>query len=169
MTDTTPPDARRDPERIEGRAAFAAAALELASRAQLAVRLLSFDFDRALYGDEAFVDQIKRLALSNERARIRVLINQPKAAMRSAHRFIELGRRLPSRIEFRELPEDLMIGERGDALIVDHQGLLERSEPGALVARLQRKAPLAARAAAQRFDELWEQSSGCSEFRSLGL
>lgn len=169
MTDATPPDASPDPERIEGRAAFAAAALELASQAQLALRLLSFDFDRAIYGDEAFVDQIKRLALSNERARIRVLINQPKAAMRGAHRFIELGRRLPSRIEFRELPEDLVISERGDALIIDHQGLLERSEPGALVARLQRKAPLVARAAAQHFDELWEQSSGCSEFRSLGL
>ena len=135
MTDATPTAAHRDPERIEGRAAFAAAALELVSRAQLAVRLLSFDFDRAIYGDEAFVDQIKRLALSSERARIRVLINQPKAAMKGAHRFVELGRRLPSRIEFRELTEELMITERGDWLIVDQRGLLERQEPAALAAR----------------------------------
>ena len=169
MTDATRPDANRDPERIEGRVAFAAAALELASQAQTALRLLSFDFDRAIYGDEAFVDQIKRLALSSERARIKVLINQPKAAMRGAHRFVELGRRLPSRIEFRELSEEQLVSERGDWLIADQRGLLERQDPAALAARLHREAPLEARAKAQRFDELWEQSIGCSEFRSLGL
>ena len=169
MNDATPHDAKPEQERIDGRLAYAAAALELAGRARLAVRLLSFDFDRALYGDEAFVDEIKRIALSSERAQIRVLINQPKSAMQGAHRFIELGRRLPSRIEFRELPEERVISERGDWLIVDHASLLERKDPAALFARLHRAAPMAAKAWAERFDALWEQSIGCVEFRSLGL
>lgn len=96
-------DAAGAPRTLEGRAEWAAALLAAAERASREVLVLSFDFDRTCYGNEAFVEAIKRLALSSERARVRVLINQPRAAMQGAHRFVELGRRLPSRIEFREL------------------------------------------------------------------
>ena len=99
---------------LEGRAALASALLALAERAERDVLLLSFDFDRGLYGSEAFVAAIKRLALSSERARIHVLINQPKTAVCSGHRFIELGRRLPSRIAFRELTEERRATQRAD-------------------------------------------------------
>lgn len=154
---------------LEGRAELAAALQAAVELAQREVLLLSFDFDRARYGDEAFVDAIKQLALSSERARIRVLINQPRAAMQGAHRFVELGRRLPSRIEFRELNEEQRISERGDWLIVDERHLVERGSPDALVARRQFDAPLAARAKAAAFLALWEQAQGCAEFRVLGI
>ena len=162
-------DAAGDPVKLEGRAELASAALALVAAAQREVLLLSFDFDRALYGGEAFVDAIKRLGLSSERARIRVLINQPKSAMKGAHRFVELGRRMPSRIEFRELNEERLSTHRADWLIVDERQLIERDRPDALVARQQQDAPLLARAKARAFMELWDESSGCSEFRTLGI
>jgi len=154
---------------LEGRAALAAALQSAAEAAQRELLLLCFDFDRGLYGSEGFADAVKRLALSGERARIRVLINQPKAAMRGAHRLVELGRRLPSRIEFRELDEEQQIAQRGDWLIADQRRLVERSAPDALVARALDDAPLAAQARARAFGELWDRSPGCAEFRVLGL
>ena len=89
--------------------------------------------------------------------------------MKGAHRFVELGRRMPSRIEFRELNEERQISLRGDWLIVDERHLIERGSPDALIARQQLDAPLAARAKAKAFMELWEESPGCTEFRVLGL
>jgi len=154
---------------LEGRAALASALLALAERAERDVLLLSFDFDRALYGSEAFVDAIKRLALSSERARIRVLINQPRMAVCSGHRFIELGRRLPSRIAFRELIDERRATQRADWLIVDQRSVIERGSPDALRARQQCDAPMPARAKAKAFMALWDESPGCVEFRALGI
>lgn len=154
---------------LEGRAALASALLALATRAERDVLLLSFDFDRVLYGSEAFVEAIRRLGLSSERARIRVLINQPKPAMKGAHRLVELGRRMPSRIAFRELNEERRTAHRGDWLIVDERHLIERGSPDAPTARQQPDAPLLARAKVKAFMELWEASSGCAEFRTLGI
>lgn len=162
-------DAAGVPVKLEGRAELASALLAAVATARREVLLLSFDFDRALYGGEAFVDAIKALGLSSERARIRVLINQPRAAMKGAHRFVELGRRLPSRIEFRELNEERQIGHRGDWLIVDERHLIERGSPDALVARQQLDAPLIAGAKATAFMALWEESQACAEFRVLGI
>lgn len=157
------------PVTLEGRAELASALRAAVEAARRELLLLTFDFDRALYGSEAFVDAIRTLGLSSHQARIRVLINQPRAAMKAAHRFVELGRRMPSRIEFRELTGERQIGQRGDWLIVDERHLIERGSPDALVARRQLDAPLAARAKAQAFMELWEESPGCTEFRVLGL
>lgn len=155
--------------KLEGRAELASAALAAVTAARREVLLLSFDFDRALYGSEAFVDAIKALGLSSERARIRVLINQPRSAMKGAHRFVELGRRMPSRIEFRELNEERLSTHRADWLIVDERHLIERGSPDALFARQQLDATLPARAKAKAFMELWDESSGCAEFRVLGI
>ena len=162
-------EAAGSPVKLEERAELASAAVALVAAAQREVLLLSFDFDRTLYGSETFVDAIKRLGLSSERARIRVLINQPRSAMQGAHRFVELGRRMPSRIEFRELNEERLTTHRADWLIVDGRHLIERDRPDALFARQHRDAPLPAHAKAKAFMELWDESSGCSEFRTLGI
>lgn len=157
------------PAPLEGRAALASALLAMAAGARREILLLSVDLDRALYGSEAFVEAIKALALSSARARVRVLVGQPRAAMQAGHRLVELGRRLPSRIEFRELAEERRAAHRGDWLIVDQRSWIERSHPDALTAALQHGAPLQARARAKAFLALWEASPGCAEFRTLGI
>lgn len=157
------------PAPLEGRAALASALLAMAAGARYEILLLSVDLDRTLYGSEAFVEAIQRLALSSTRARVRVLVKQPRAAMQAAHRLVELGRRLPSRIEFRELAEERHAGQHADWLIVDERQLIERDRPDALFARQQQDAPLLARAKAKAFMELWDESPGCAEFRTLGL
>ncbi len=157
------------PASLEGRAALASALLAMASDARHEILLLSVDLDRALYGSEAFVEAIKQLALSNPRARVRVLVKQPRAAMQAAHRLVELGRRLPSRIEFRELAEERRDGQHADWLIADQRRFIERDRPEALLARLHGDPTPLARMRAVTFQTLWDESPGCAEFRTLGL
>lgn len=162
-------DAGAEAVRIEGRAALAEAARALAQSARRELLLLTYDFDARLYGSEVFVDTVKGFALADEHARLRVLINQPRLAMQGAHRLVELGRRIPSRIEFRELLDERVLEHRGELLIADQRGLLERREPDALYARHSPDSPLLARQRARDFQTLWDESPPAQELRVLGL
>ena len=51
------------------------------------------------------LDAIKRIALAGRRARIRVLVQDPRKPLADGHRLIALAQRLPSLIEFRT-PQD---------------------------------------------------------------
>lgn len=153
---------------VIGRESYAAALEQLVAPARMEVVILSHGFDAALYGGETFVERIKDFCLAHERARVRVLVNQPALAMRGAHRFIELGRRLPSRIQFRQLDEE----DRGvveELVVADGRGLLHRETPDQLEARFIADAPLDARARLKTFDELWERGVPAREFSELKI
>lgn len=162
-------DAAPEAERLQGRAEFALAALALARTAERELLLLTYAFDSVVYGSEAIADAIQAFALAHERATLKVLINQPRLCVQGSHRLIELGRRLPSRIQFRELLEERTLTHRGELLIVDRRALLERNEPDALYARQTMNAPLLGRQRGADFDALWDESPPAAELRVLGL
>ncbi len=153
---------------VVGREAFAAALAEIASAVRLQLSIQTFGFEASLYGDEALVERIKEFCLSHERARVRVLVNQPALAMRGAHRFVELGRRLSSRIQFRQL-DDEDHGVVDECVIADEQSLLWRDQPERLEARLALDAPLQARLRLKTFNERWERALPAREFSELGI
>jgi hypothetical protein len=156
-------------ELVEGRSAFAARALEFVGTARLEILLLSYDLDRALYGSPEFVEAVQRFALSSERARLQVLLSQPHRTASSGHRLVELGRRLPSRIEFRELlPERVQTSQR-EVLIVDQRAVLVREAPDSLEARCWRAAPMEARRLREPLMRGWDESPPASELRVLGI
>lgn len=157
------------PVAVEGRSAFADAALALIAEARREIRLLSHELDVRLYGSEAVYEAVKGFLLSSERARLRVLINQPRLAAQRGHRLVELGRLLSSRVEFRGLSDERQQEHRAEWLIIDERSLLERREPEALVARLFQDQPLAARERGNDFETLWNEASPAQELRSLGL
>jgi len=162
-------DAAPEAERLQGRAEFALAALSVARVAQHELLLLTYAFESALYGSESIVEAIKAFALAHERATLKVLINQPRLCVQGGHRLIELGRRLPSRIQFRELLEERTLTHRGELLIADRKAVLERNEPDALFARQTMNAPLLGKQRGADFDALWEESPPATELRVLGL
>ncbi|MES0873478.1 hypothetical protein [Sinimarinibacterium thermocellulolyticum] len=156
------------PETVSGRAGYAAALQRLIAQARYELAILSHGFDAAIYGDEGLVERIKHFCLAHERARVRVLVNQPALAMRSAHRFVELARRLPSRIQFRQLDEaDLGVVE--EWVIADGRSLLQRASPEALQARYHADAPLDARLRLKDFDDLWARGVPAREFSELKI
>ncbi|MGB0218588.1 MAG: hypothetical protein ACPGJF_04570 [Sinimarinibacterium flocculans] len=153
---------------IVGRQAYAAILEQMAASARMELVILSHAFDAAVYGAEPLVERVKAFCLAHERARVRVLVNQPALAMRSAHRFVELGRRMPSRIGFRQLDDE----DRGvieELAIGDGRSLLHRETPDQLEARYLADAPLEARLHLKTFDERWERGVPAREFSELKI
>lgn len=153
---------------IEGRAAFAAAAVEVAGRAQREIALLSYDLPTWAYGSQAFCTAVRELILNAPRANVRVLIHDAKTVATRGQPLIELLRQLSSYAEIRVLAEHQR-GHQDDCLIADEHHLLERDTPDTPSARAHFDSPLAGRAARRRFDGLWESAEPASELRRLHL
>lgn len=152
---------------IRGRADYAQAAAALAQSAQREVALLSHDLPSAFYGTDAFCTAIKDLILRYRRARVRVLVHNPKPAARG-HRLVDLGRQLSSFCEFRVLGEanrEL----RSDWLVIDERHVLDRFAPESLEAVCHRAAPATARSYLRRFDDYWENGQPAIDLRTLNV
>jgi hypothetical protein len=158
-----------DPSPISGRAEFIGQALVLAQATRLDLTLLSYALDPTVYGSEPFVEAVKSYLLAEERARLRELINQPRVTAQGAHRLVELGRRLPSRIAFRELATENLADFRGEWIIADRRRILERSDAQSLVARHWDAAPLKARELLDRYEDLWNNGTPARELQHLSL
>lgn len=155
-------------EVVSGQAEFLRRASALVASAKIDITLFSQGLDRRTYSSEDFVGPLQTFLLSHQRARLRVLVHTPALAMRTGHRLIELGRRLSSRIEFRELrPERKNI--RKEFLIADESALLIRDAEDQLEARYSAHAPLLARDQKREFDTWWHESPPAAEFRDLKL
>ena len=167
--DAMPPDdVTTAPALVSGVAAFTEHAVLVARAARMEIVIYSDSLDRRIYGDEAFVATVRSFVLQHRRARFRALVRQPVLAMRGAHRLVELGRLLSSRIEFREpLPERTL--PRDEYILADEKALLLRGAPEEIDAKYLPHAPLDARQQLRTFNALWEESVPAQELRSLGL
>lgn len=151
---------------LKTRTEFRDAATELARASARQIALLTYAFEREVYGSPDFVGSVQSLATRHRMARIRILIHSPEWASRSGHRLVELARRLTSFIEIRELHEqDKQL--TSEVMVVDESGLLYRDSPDTLVARYQPSAPQEARAWLRRFDGLWAGGTAVQALRRL--
>jgi hypothetical protein len=133
---------------------FRDAACALARGARLQLNILSYAFEREIYGHPDFVQAVQKLATQHARAKVRILIHSPEWASRSGHRLVELARRLSSFIELRELNEQ----DRhltSEVLIADDKALLYRESPDTLQARYLPDDPRQASQWLRRFEGLW--------------
>ncbi|MDE0853100.1 MAG: hypothetical protein OSA97_01580 [Nevskia sp.] len=167
MSDTT----ASQPQLLDGRAAFAAKALEVVRGAHHELLLLSDSLERGLYGGEEFYDAVKGFLLGNERARLCVYVNQPQGALQNVPRLLELNRRVSSRFEFREPSDEQKAGSgnRSEWLLADRRVLLERLEPESLQAQFWAQEPQRGKLRGEAFDTLWNEAQPAQELRSLGL
>jgi hypothetical protein len=155
-------------EVVSGLAEFLRRAIKVVELARLDITLFSQMLDRRTYGSDEFIAPLQKFLLQHQRAKLRVIVRTPSAAMRNGHRLIELGRRLSSRIEFRELlPERQLISK--EFLIADEAALLIRDMPDQLEAHYFSHAPLLARDQKREFETWWQESPPAAEFRDLKL
>lgn len=148
---------------------FAAAVLQRVEGARREICLVSKSLHRRLYSSEALEEAVKRFVLSHERARLRIIVQQPRDAALSGHRLVELGRRVSSRIEFREPPAERIDECDRELLIVDQSTLIERVRLDAIELPPQQESAAEARRRRNWFQRLWDQSAPAQELRSLGL
>lgn len=154
------------PALLSGRVEFLSAARRVVMEARYGLSLLSDELDPRVFGHESFADAVRHFALLNRHARMRVLVTRPQRAAKGPHSLLDLGRTLPSRVEFREVSSSKAIPAH-EWLIADGRLLLERSAADALESRLDLENPMAARERQRKFDHYWNEGSPSLELRRL--
>jgi hypothetical protein len=140
----------------------------MVSQVQSSLEVFSRDLDPFLYDRAAFVDALSRLCLTNRKARIRFLVQEPLAAIHNCQRLVELGRRLSSSIEFRQPHADYR--QYNEAFMVaDQCGFIHRPFADRFEGVVNFYDPIEARRKLDFFTEVWERSEPHPEFRRLYL
>ncbi|MGH8172156.1 MAG: GNAT family N-acetyltransferase [Rhodanobacteraceae bacterium] len=146
-----------------------AAIAELLADAAHDMAIYSRDLDPDLLDIPAIVDAIKRIALSGRRARVRVLVQDPRKPMSDGHRLIAIAQRLPSVIEFR-VPQDEQDRQYASAfLITDRRGYLFRLLASRNEGEGSTYAPGRHAQLREYFDQVWERSTPNEELRQLAI
>lgn len=157
------------PELLEGHAAYAARATEMVIGTRTELSLLTQELDRRVYATESFVEAVRVFVLKHQQTRLRVLVNNTRAAIAGGSRLVEFGRKLSTFVEFRELSIERRQFIREEYLISDGRLLLYREAPGDLVSKYYDSSPQLARLKLKDFDVLWNESTTAQELRDLRL
>ncbi|ANB18356.1 GNAT family N-acetyltransferase [Dokdonella koreensis] len=146
-----------------------AAVRDLIGSARHELAILTRDLDPALFDQPDVLEQIKRIALSGPRARIRIAIQDPAVAMADGHRLVALAQRLPSAIALRTPVEDIDRQLAAAFLLTDGRGFLYRPLASRFEAEGASYAPGRHAQLWARFDTLWERCAPADELRRLSL
>jgi len=79
-----------------------AAVVEVTGLANRTLSIFTHDLEPAIYDHDDFLETLKRFILSRGFARVRVLVVDPTRVITTSSRFVNMGRRLNSYIEFRK-------------------------------------------------------------------
>lgn len=151
------------------RAQTLAAVSALLDDARHELAILSHDLDAELFATPTALEALKRIALSGRRARIRLLVREPREASIDARRLIALAQRLPSAFALRTPVEEIDRQDGSAFLLNDRHGYLFRPLAGRLVGEGSTYAPGRHQQLGARFDEMWERAEPATEFRALGI
>ena len=153
----------------EGRDQAVAAIADLLADTTHELAIYTRDLDPALLDVPSILDAIKRIALSGRRARIRVLVQEPRKPVADGHRLIALAQRLPSVIEFRT-PQDEQDRLYASAFLInDRRGYLFRTLGSRNEGEGSTYAPGRHAQLRDYFDQVWERSVSSEELRQLAL
>jgi hypothetical protein len=153
---------------LSGKEEFAEAVTEIAGLAARSLAIFTPDLEHGVYDSPRFLEAIKRLVLSRSHARIRVLISDPGRIQHTVNRFLYVGRRLSTFVEFRHLPESFQ--NRTDAfLIADDTALVYRGKADRWNGIMDTSEPRMARVYLAQFDQMWQCSENASEIRDVRL
>jgi len=151
------------------RAEALAATLALLAHARHAIALQTRDLDAGLLDAPAVVEAVKRIALSGRRARVRILVQEPRKAIADGHALIRLAQQLPSAIALRVPVEERDLGEPSAFLVDDRGGYFLRPLSSRMEGEGSTFAPGRHRQLVAAFDEIWERSLPSAELRVLAI
>ena len=127
------------------------------------------DLDPGLLDVPPILAAIKRIALSGGRARVRIVVQEPRKPLAGGHRLVALAQRLPSLIEFRT-PEDEHDRQYASAFLInDRRGYLFRTLASRNEGEGSTYAPGRHAQLREYFDQVWERSAPSEELRKLAL
>jgi hypothetical protein len=145
-----------------------AAVSEITSLADRTLSILTHDLEPEIYDHDDFLETLKRFILARSFARVRVLIADPVRAMKDGNRFVSMGRRLNSYIEFRNVKPQYR--NHAEAFcIADEHAIVYRARAETWDGMSDTYQPAVARRYLNMFDELWQACEIEPELRQLHL
>ncbi len=146
-----------------------AAIADLLADARYEIAIYTRDLDPALLDVPPILDAIKRIALSGRRARVRILVQEPRKPLADGHRLVALAQRLPSLIELRTPLEEHDRLYASAFLINDQRGYLFRTLASRNEGEGSTYAPGRHAQLREYFDQVWERSAPSEELRQLAI
>ncbi len=104
------------------------ATIQVASRAERSITILTPDLEPGLYDNEAFLEAVKRLVLARSYSRVRARIWDPARTVRTGNKFVGLASRLNATIDIRNLQEKYRGSISAAFIIADDSTILYRND-----------------------------------------
>ena len=142
---------------VTGTDELRAAVIDVVSRARRTIAILTPNLEPDIYEHDDFLVALKRFVLAKSFSRVRVLITEPKRAIKPGNQFVQMGQRLNSYIEFRSLKANLQPEVRAYC-IADSDTIVYRANHTSAEGMVALQAPGIARLYLTEFDELWKAS-----------
>ncbi len=161
------PDENSLPTVIQTRDEATAAFEKLIQKSTTALNLVSYRLNPALFNDPGLTESLRQKILQRRRMLVRVLIREPRQAVRNAPRFLALARRLGSNFELRAASQDdHLIGSR---IICDRHLMIDRPSFERWDGHLISADPIQIRDCLEEFNRVWDNSTETPELRETRL
>jgi hypothetical protein len=145
-----------------------AAVVQVTNVANRTLSIMTHDLEPDVYDHDEFLETLKRFILARTFARVRVLILEPARVLLSASRFVAMGRRLNSYIEFRRVTPDL--ANHPEAFcIADEHAIVYRARAESWQGVSDTYEPAVARMYLSKFESLWNACENEPEIRQLQI
>jgi hypothetical protein len=145
-----------------------AAVVTVAGLANRGLAILTPDLEPDVYDHDDVLETLKKFLLARSFARVRVLISDPLRTLKTGNRFVDMGRRLNSYIEFRNVKPEFR--HHKDAFcIADERAIVYRARADRWDGMLGTYEPAVAKKYQNVFDELWQACEVANQLRLLNV
>ena len=142
--------------------------VEIVGLANRGLSILTHDLEPQIYDHDDFLETLKRFILARSFARVRVLIMDPNRVIKTGSRFVTMGRRLNSYIEFRNVKPEYRTHPEAFC-IADEHALVYRARADAWQGMSDTYEPAVARLYLTAFDTIWNACEIEPELRQMQL
>lgn len=157
------------PIKLQRAADASRVATQIAEQARRSLSIASADLDPAAYDNDAFVEAVKRVALSGRGASVRLLIHDISFGLQNGHRLLMLAQRISSLIEIRRVREHESGSFSQSVLFNDAGGWMRRTDPLSYDGEAHLQDRPGQRELQMWFDRVWERAEPDTTARVLKL
>ena len=145
-----------------------AAVVEVTGLATRALSIFTHDLEPDIYDHDDFLETLKRFILARTFARVRVLILDPRRVIKNGSRFVSMGRRLNSYIEFRNVKPEFQNHPEA-FFIADEHALVYRARAETWAGISDTYEPAVTRIYLSQFDTIWSACEMEPQLRQLQI
>jgi hypothetical protein len=142
---------------LSGTPELRGAIVDIVAHTRRSLAILTPDLEPDIYEHVEFLDALKRFVLARTYARVRVLITLPERTIRQSNQFAQMGQRLSTYIQFRNLAADRRPVKEAWC-IADNDAIVYRADYTTGEGVADTHAPEVAKRYLATFEDLWQVS-----------